>query len=153
MSIDGFQPTEKKVDEAWKEQIEKDRLKAEEKQTPQDAAGQQASAKPAVDQQASGEGAAQPPAGEEGDDAFKAFLSTLSMQALMSLGEIPHPVTQQTETDLTQAQYLINMLEMLQRKTAGNLLADEATLLENVLYELRMKFVEKSKPPPPPAQP
>jgi len=150
MSIDGFNPTEKKVDEDWKEQIEKDRLKAETDAKPQAAEGQQPpQGQAAVEQQAPQGASGQSAVGEEGDEAFKAFLSTLSMQALMSLGEIPHPVTQQTETDLSQAQYLINMLEMLQRKTAGNLSAEEATLLENVLYELRMKFVEKSTPPPP----
>ncbi|MBI3312264.1 MAG: DUF1844 domain-containing protein [Candidatus Omnitrophica bacterium] len=73
------------------------------------------------------------------------FLSTLSMQALMSLGEIPHPVTQTAQADLEQARYLIDVIGMLKEKTQGNLSPEEAALIEDVLYELRMKYVAKTE--------
>lgn len=120
---------DKKVDESWKEQIEKEKFLAPEKSAP-------ARGRP--------RGGA-PPAGE-----FPTFLSTLSMQTLMSLGEIPHPATQMPQVDLEQARYLIDILGMLQEKTKGNLTAEEATLMEDVLYELRMKYVAKTEGTVPP---
>ena len=81
----------------------------------------------------------------EKDSPFSFFLSTLSMQAMAALGEIPHPATNQLHEELEQARYLIDVLGMLQEKTKGNLAPEESTLLENILYELRMRYVSKAK--------
>lgn len=80
------------------------------------------------------------------------FLSSLSMQALMALGEVAHPVTGLAQPDPEQARYLIDILGLLHEKTQGNLSPEEASLLEGLLYELRMKYVEKTQggPPVPP---
>ncbi|MBI3615916.1 MAG: DUF1844 domain-containing protein [Candidatus Omnitrophica bacterium] len=64
---------------------------------------------------------------------------------MMALGEVPHPVTNARQEDLEQARYLIDVLGMLQEKTKGNLTPEEADLLEGLLYELRMKYVAKTK--------
>jgi hypothetical protein len=76
---------------------------------------------------------------------FSTFLLGLSTQALLHLGEIPNPTSGQIERDLVAAQQVIDILGMLQGKTAGNLDETEAGLLEAVLYDLRMKFVEISR--------
>lgn len=125
---------DKRVDESWKEQVEKEKSQAA--APPPRAAGPQSSA-PGRDEPAPSRKA---PSGE-----FGMFLSSLSMQAMMALGELPHPVTQERQEDLEQARYLIDILGMLQAKTQGNLTAEEGQLLEGLLYELRMKYVSKTR--------
>lgn len=125
---------DKRVDESWKEQVEKEKSQAA--APPPRAAGPQPSA-PGRDEPAPSRKA---PSGE-----FGMFLSSLSMQAMMALGELPHPVTQERQEDFEQARYLIDILGMLQAKTQGNLTAEEGQLLEGLLYELRMKYVSKTR--------
>lgn len=76
---------------------------------------------------------------------FNFFITTLSLQASIALGQIPNPVTNKKEEDLTQAKFLIDTLGMLKEKTKGNLNSAEANLLENLLYELRMQYIAKTK--------
>lgn len=76
---------------------------------------------------------------------FKFFISTLSLQASIFLGQIPNPVSQKTETDLTQAKFIIDTLGMLKEKTKNNLNEEESNLLENFLYELRTVYLSKNK--------
>ncbi|MBI4708551.1 MAG: DUF1844 domain-containing protein [Candidatus Omnitrophica bacterium] len=76
---------------------------------------------------------------------FSFFVTTLSLQASIALGIIPNPGTNQKEESLTQAKFIIDTLSMLKDKTTGNLNAEEDNLLENVLYELRMTYVSKTK--------
>jgi len=76
---------------------------------------------------------------------FSFFITTLALQASISLGQMPNPATNKTEEDLTQAKFIIDTLGMLKEKTKQNLSADETNILENVLYELRMQYVEKVK--------
>jgi hypothetical protein len=66
------------------------------------------------------------------------------MQAWIALGAIPNPMTDKTEEDITQAKFLIDSLEMLEKKTKGNLEKEEAEMLEHLLYELRMAYVGKT---------
>ena len=73
------------------------------------------------------------------------FVMSLSTQALMCLGEIPNPLTDKMETDLDAVREFIDILSMLQEKTRGNVDAAEARLFEKVLYDLRMRFVEKAR--------
>ncbi|MBT5957380.1 MAG: DUF1844 domain-containing protein, partial [Nitrospina sp.] len=61
------------------------------------------------------------------------------------LGDIADPETGKTETNLPAVQQTIDMLLMLKEKTQGNLNEEEAKLLEQLIYELQMKFVQKSK--------
>lgn len=76
---------------------------------------------------------------------FNFFITTLSLQASIDIGEIPNPVTNKKEENLTQAKFLIDTLGMLKEKTKGNLTIEEANFLENVLYELRMQYIAKTK--------
>jgi hypothetical protein len=77
--------------------------------------------------------------------SFGTFLVGLSTQALMLLGDIPDPQSGRPQQDLVGAQQLIDIIGMLQQKTRGNLDKDEAQLIEAILYELRMKYVERAR--------
>ena len=75
---------------------------------------------------------------------FSFFITTLSLQASIALGAIANPITNKIEADLVQAKFLIDTLGMLVDKTKGNLSADEAKLLESLLYELRTVYLSKA---------
>ncbi len=76
---------------------------------------------------------------------FSTFVFSLSTSAQVHLGEMADPATGKFEKNLPLAKQTIDILSMLQEKTKGNLTGDEEKLLDNVLYMLRMSFVEKSK--------
>jgi hypothetical protein len=76
---------------------------------------------------------------------FGTFIMSLASSVLMYLGEIVHPESSQANTDLPLAKQTIDILGMLQDKTRGNLNEEEAQLLENLLYDLRMKYVAAKK--------
>lgn len=85
------------------------------------------------------------PAGHEahGEIDFSTFVIGLSAQALAHLGEIPDPMHQTVRVDLEAARQVIDILGLLRDKTKGNLDNAEGPLLESVLYDLRMKYVER----------
>lgn len=74
---------------------------------------------------------------------FQMFLLSLATSALMALGEIPDERGQR-HTSLALARQNIDLLEILEEKTAGNLTAEEARLLQHNLHELRMRYVAKA---------
>jgi hypothetical protein len=76
---------------------------------------------------------------------FSTFMISLSTQALMHLGEIPNPMSGKEEKDITVAKQMIDIIGMLDEKTRGNLDQGEQKLVEDVLYDLRMKYVEAVK--------
>lgn len=76
---------------------------------------------------------------------FSTFVISLSTQALMHLGEIPNPLSGNEERDVPVAKQMIDILGMLQDKTRGNLSGGEAKLIEDILFDLRMKYVEAVK--------
>jgi Domain of unknown function (DUF1844) len=80
-----------------------------------------------------------------GELTFATFVVGLSTQALVHLGEMPEPHSGQSARDLPAAEQLIDIIAMLQEKTRGNLDGDEAQLLESILFELRMKYVERAR--------
>jgi hypothetical protein len=77
---------------------------------------------------------------------------SLASNAAASLGMMPHPVTGETGVDLKTAKHWIDVLGMLEKKTAGNLDPQEAQMVEGLLADLRMQYVSFSgSPTPPPA--
>jgi hypothetical protein len=68
----------------------------------------------------------------------------LSTQTLMHLGEIPDPIDKKMEADFEGAKQMIDILGILEKKTQGNLESDEKALMENVLYDLRLRYVQKT---------
>jgi hypothetical protein len=106
----------KNIDESWKEAIGKEKANLEK------------------------EGKPIPP-----EPDFSFFVTTLSLQASIDLGEVPNPLTNKKEENLVQAKFLIDTLGMLKEKTKGNLTPEEANFMENVLYELRMQYISKTQ--------
>jgi len=76
--------------------------------------------------------------------SFTFFLSTIGMQAAIAMGDIPDPVDNKREDSLPQARFLIDTLGVLKEKTKNNLTKEENDLLESMLYELRMRYVQKT---------
>jgi hypothetical protein len=77
---------------------------------------------------------------------FNAFVLSLGSSALINLGVVPDPMTNEKQKpDLALAQQSIDLLALLQEKTRGNLTAEEAPLLQGLLYDLRMKFVDVAR--------
>lgn len=81
---------------------------------------------------------------QEEHPSFSAFLTSLGYQALMHLGEIPHPDTQERRLDLEAARETIDLIILLETKTKGNLSPAEDKLMKGLLQELQMKFVAKA---------
>jgi len=76
---------------------------------------------------------------------FVNYISSLGFQAMIFMGLIPHPVTNETDKNLDQSKFLIDTLAMLKDKTKGNLNKQEEDLLHSTVYELQLKFVEVAK--------
>jgi hypothetical protein len=72
---------------------------------------------------------------------FSAFMLSLASSALVHLGELEHPEHDSARENLALAKQTLDILGILQDKTRGNLTADETKLLEQLLYELRLKYV------------
>lgn len=106
----------KNIDESWKEAAEKEKENLKK------------------------EGKTAPP---EPDFIF--FVTTLSLQASIDLGQVPNPATNKKEENLIQAKFIIDTLGMLKEKTKGNLKPEEANFLENILYELRMQYISQAQ--------
>ena len=75
--------------------------------------------------------------------SFTAFVFSLASTAAIHFGDLPDPVTGHPGTlNLEGAAQMIEILGLLEQKTRGNLTAEERQMLEQVLYELRLRFVE-----------
>lgn len=121
----------KKVDDSYKEAVKKEKGKQEKKVSEE-----------SEEESAKGEA-------EEGQELpevnFPMFISSLGMQAMMSLGEVENPMTKKKEVNLEQAKYFVDILKMLKDKTEGNLNSEEQKVVDDLIYQLQMKYVEKSK--------
>lgn len=85
------------------------------------------------------------PAHPEQDPAlsFAAFVLSLAHTAAVHFGDIPDPVSgRPAQQNLAAAQQMIDILALLEQKTRGNLTPEERQLLDQLLYELRLRFVE-----------
>ena len=97
-------------------------------------------------------GASQPDSSGGGDRggiplpevSLATFIFSLSSSALVHLGDIPDPDTKGSRVDLPLAKQIIDTLGMLQEKTKGNLAPDEDNLVKAILYDLRLRYVQKS---------
>ena len=85
----------------------------------------------------------------ESSVSFIGFIVSLAHTAAVHFGDVPDPVSGQTiEANLPAAQQMIDILSLLEEKTRGNLTAEERNLLDQILYELRLRYVEASKQTP-----
>jgi hypothetical protein len=74
--------------------------------------------------------------------SLELLLTTLGTEALVSMGQLQHPLTGKLHTQRNQAKYLIDTIEVLREKTKGNLTSAEQQLIDSLLHQLRMVFVE-----------
>ena len=74
---------------------------------------------------------------------FATFVVSLNASALLHLGAIEDPTTGKTDKNLPMAKQTIDILSLLEEKTAGNLSKDEENLLKNILYDLRIIYVKE----------
>ena len=93
-----------------------------------------------------------------GKDLFLGLIHSFQAAAMQQMGKIPNPYTQKIERDLPQAKLSIDVLEMLQARTSGNLVGEESRFLQHVLTELRLNYVaeleeDKKKGPGPASAP
>ena len=144
---------EKYIDENWKESVEQEKEKLDHltrQSQPNQSANQpgnsgQGPSNPTDSARAKGQEST--PASQT-DEGFVNYLSSLAYQAMIFLGEVPHPMTNMIEKNLPQAKFLIDTLVMLREKTKGNLSKQESDLLNSSIYELQMRFVEISEKEP-----
>jgi len=73
---------------------------------------------------------------------FIRLLQSFLSSAWIQLGKKENPLTGKTETNLSEARFTIDMLEMIEEKTKGNLSDKEQQVLKSALSDLKMKFVE-----------
>lgn len=74
---------------------------------------------------------------------FMQLVLMFQTAAMQQMGKLMNPLTKQVERDLEQARASIDMLAMLKEKTKGNLTDDEARLIDHILFELRMNYVDE----------
>ncbi len=79
------------------------------------------------------------------EDLFFHLVFMFQTAALQQMGKLINPLTKKVERNLEQAKYSIDILELLQEKTRGNLKEEESKYLGNVLFELRMNYLEEVK--------
>ena len=114
------------IDSDWKAEAakEKERLAAQEKTQSQKPAGDSPTA-----------------------PAFIELLNLLAMQAVIALGGYQSPGGERVPANPAAAKHHIDLLEILEKKTAGNLSEEEKRALDSVLYELRMQYVQTVSAP------
>ena len=76
---------------------------------------------------------------------FSTFIFSLNTSALLHLGEVADPATGKEQEDLPMAKQTIDLIAMLEEKTRGNLTPDEENLVKHILYDLRLRYVQKAK--------
>jgi hypothetical protein len=81
------------------------------------------------------------------DATFLNFLSGLASQALMQFGEIPNPISGERSANIGYARYTLQLLEVLERKTAGNRTPDEDAYLTGLLADCRHRLEAADKSP------
>lgn len=92
-------------------------------------------------------GGARANAHEEPAVTFLGFVLSLAATCALHFGDMPDPQTgRQAEPNPDAAAHLIDILALLEQKTRGNLTAEERSVLDQVLYELRLRYVEVQKP-------
>lgn len=163
--IPSFRFTDKRVDESWKEEMRREKAakpapapqapapaapQSSEADAPDDAAaaGSEAQADTIEGEAAAAEAPPQTPkptgtpAEQKEAKVFMTFLAGLAQQALMQLGQMPNPYTGQAELDVNGARYTIELLAVIQKKTKGNLSAEENQMLAGTIQDLKMAYGE-----------
>ncbi len=76
---------------------------------------------------------------------FATFVLSLSHSALVNLGDAPNPIDGRRDQNLPMARQTIDLLVLLEHKTSGNLTGEEERVLQQALYDLRLRYVEVTR--------
>jgi hypothetical protein len=117
------------IDEDWKAQVQAEKEAAAKPQPAGEPGGDAASTAPSGD-------VPMPPA------SIELLLTMLATEALVALGQMPHPATGQVQVHPNQAKYLIDTIDVLKEKTKGNLTPGEQQLIDTLLHQLRIVYVD-----------
>jgi len=123
------------IDEDWKSQVQAEK---------EEAAKATSSSTTAADKEAEPAEAGDP---QMPPASFELLVTSLATEALMALGQMPHPVTGKAQAQRNLAKYLIDTLDMLREKTKGNLPPNEQQMIESVVHQMRLLFVETASEP------
>ena len=77
--------------------------------------------------------------------SFSTFIMSLNTSVLYHLGELSYPETGKKSVNIDLARHAIDTLVVLEQKTKGNLTAEESELMRNILYDVKMRFVNTVK--------
>jgi hypothetical protein len=80
---------------------------------------------------------------EKNTSLFFSLVMTFQAAAMQQMGKLKNPISDKIERDLQQAQLSIDILDMLEEKTHGNLSEDETKLLKGILQELKLNYVDE----------
>ena len=131
---------EKNIDESWKDSVNNEKQKGNGKDvTRSRLIHPDSHLEPSAESPLE-----EPPAEDQGpmEVNFINYVSSLVFQTMIFLGEMPNPITNETDKNLAQAKFLIDTLVMMREKTKGNLSKPEEDLLNSAVYELQMRFVD-----------
>jgi hypothetical protein len=116
------------IDEDWKNQVA-----AEKEAAQRPSPGEIPASQPGADASAN----AYPPL----QASFELLVTTVVTEAMVALGQMPHPANNELSFDPVHARFAIDMIEVIVEKTQGNLVPEEERGLQDVLHQLRMAFV------------
>ena len=122
---DNREQSKVKVDEDWKQSVAEEKARARERQEAH-----------------AGKDAARPPLPEP---SIQFFMAGLYAQTLVLLGEMENPATGRKTVDIQEAAYMVDTIAMLKDKTRGNLTPDEDAYVQNILTDLRMRYVNAAR--------
>lgn len=122
------------IDEDWKSQVEREKNQAT--QPPQEATPKEATQSKLEDSSPAPEDSELP------DANFPMLVTMLATQALVALGQLPGAEGESPKVQKPVAKHFIDLLGVLETKTAGNLQPEEAKMLRDILHNLRMTFVQ-----------
>lgn len=121
------------IDEDWKSQV----------QAEKEAAAHPKSASAPAESSSEVADPPMPPA------SLELLLTTLATEVLVALGQVPHPATGKVQVQRNQAKFLIDTIDVLREKTKGNLSNSEQQVLESLLHQMRLVFIQTAEQPAP----
>ena len=136
------------IDEDWKSQVQAEKEALAKQKQPPPAEPSAAPASSVSDQAGEQHDSQQHAPHQHGQlppATLTALVTMLATQALALMGQFPLPGSDRPEVHLDEAKHFIDMISMLETKTAGNRTTEESHLLENVVHELRLGFVTAGK--------
>lgn len=126
------------IDEDWKSQVQAEKEAAAKEPAPSPTSPPGAQPIPG--------GPGHPGQYEMPPASLEMLVTTLATESLMALGQIPHPQSGQPIFEPVQAKYLIDTIDVLREKTKGNTTPQEAQLMEEILHQLRMVYLQLTSP-------